>query len=170
MKKVRFFLLWLSLILIADTLAMRALAASVGPTGYTNSFTTQPVAADWSTFTITGAAADIGTPAQLDAAVELVPASSITTALTSDTANPPAAGAVAVWSSTGGYVQTRPTSVGAILMMCTLVNNIGTTAGSVTLSYDFAQVAPLLEEIDGHRVYYSLTGAAGSWTNIPALS
>src|SRR5207237_3972281 len=39
-----------------------------------------------------------------------------------------------------------------------------------TLSYDFSKAAVLAEEIDGHRAYYSLTGAAGSWTPIPEFS
>ena len=41
-------------------------AASVGPSGYTNAFTTQPVVADWSTVTFAGAAADATTAAQID--------------------------------------------------------------------------------------------------------
>ena len=54
--------------------------------------------------------------------------------------------------------------------MCTLVNNLGVDASSVTVSYDFASSTPVVEEIDGVRAYYSLTGAANSWTLIPSFS
>ncbi len=106
----------------------------------------------------------------MDAAVQLLSAASISTQLISDPGNPPGAGGVGTWSSTGFYVQTRPTSVAATLMMCTLVNNLGVEAIGVTVSYDFAMVAVLAEQVAGHRAYYSLTGAAGSWTLIPAFT
>ena len=50
--------------------------------------------------------------------------------------------------------------------MCTLVNDLGGNASGVTISYNFTTTIPVTEEILGHRVYYSLTGAAGTWTQV----
>src|SRR6185295_19382394 len=99
-----------------------------------------------------------------------VSATSVTAATLMDTGNPPALNGSAVWSSTGFYLQTRPTGNQATLLMCTLVNNIGFNAQSATISYDFAISTPATEEVDGVRAYYSLTGAPGSWTVIPNLT
>jgi hypothetical protein len=145
-------------------------AALVGEGGYTNAFGTQPVTADWSTATIAGTATEVATAAQLDASVQTVVAGSVSAQLSADAANPPGSGGNAVWSSSGGYLQTRPTSVRAALIMCTLVNNLGTDSIGVKLSYEFTEVAPVTEEVNGHRAYYSLSGAAGSWTVIPEFS
>src|SRR6185369_2148629 len=71
-------------------------------------------------------------------------------------------------SSTGLYLQTRPTGNAASLLMCTLVNNIGGDASAVTITYDFTKITAG-EEVDNLEVYYSLTGLAGSWTPIPAF-
>jgi len=147
-----------------------ALAALVGASGYTNDFSTQPPVADWSTYSISGASGDIATAAALDAAVQAVAASSITFQLGADAGNPPSANANASWSSTGFYVQTRPTGNGATLLMCSLVNNLGVEAIAVTISYNQLQTDAVTEEVPAHRAYYSLTGAAGSWTPIPQFS
>ena len=151
-------------------LAGGAHAASIGSTGYTNDFSTLPSAADWSYLNLAGAAANIGTAADLNTAVQAVTASSINTPIGSDPGDPPLLNGAALWSSVGLYLQTRPTGNNAILLMCTLVNNLGGNAASVTISYDFAKVAPAPEEIEGHQAYYSLTGAAGSWVPIPQFS
>jgi hypothetical protein len=145
-------------------------AALVGSGGYTNAFSSQPPAADWSTFSITGAAADLGSAAALENALQAVGAGSITAATGSDPGNPPAITATAVWSSTGLYLQTRATGNGATLLMCTLVNNLGADASAASISYDFARLEVLAEEAEGHRAYYSTSGATGSWIPIPAFS
>ncbi len=155
------------LILALGSLAPHAANVSGG---YTNSFTVQPAAGDWTAGSIAGGAGDIGSTAQMDSSIQSVTAAGISAQLNADVANPPGPGAVPVWSSAGGYIQSRPTSVGAQLILCTLVNNLGVDAIGLNLLYDFAEVAPLAEEVNGHRVYYSLTGGAGSWTAIPALS
>src|SRR5437763_129506 len=90
-------------------LAYGADAASVGPSGYTNAFGTQPAVADWSTFSIGGAAATLTTAAQLDAAAQAVATSSINVQLVADNNDPPAALSNATWCSSALYVQTRPT-------------------------------------------------------------
>ena len=161
-------ILWL-LILMFVTGGLHA--ASVGPTGYTNAFDTAvPGPGDWSTETISGGSGDVTTAAELDAAVQSLTASGIATQISSDTGNPPAADALATWSSTGHYLQTRPTGVKMAVLMATLVNDTGTNANLLNLNYDFTVATSVTEEIGGHRVYYSLTGAANSWQNVPALN
>lgn len=146
-------------------------AASVGPTGYTNAFNTAvPSPGDWSTESISGGSGDVTTAAELDAAVQSLTASGIATQISSDTGNPPAANALATWSSTGHYLQTRPTGVKMAVLIATLVNDTGTNADVLNLNYDFTVATSVTEEISGHRVYYSLTGAANSWQNVPALN
>ncbi len=168
MKKLTH-LVSLPLLLLAGFLATGAQAASVGSGGYTNDFLTQPGAADWSTFSIGTVNTDYSTAAGLDAGATNVLASSINTITTSDPADPPALIAgLAVWSSTGRYLQTRPTGNGATLLLCTLVNSLGVAASGVTISYDFAKPSAVAEEVEGHRAYYSLNGT--SWTVIPEFS
>jgi hypothetical protein len=162
---------WATLILALVCLASSARAASVGPGGYANSFAGLPAPGDWSTMTVAGGVSDVGNATDLDGAVQLLAASSITTQIASDAGNPPAAHALATWSSslTGQYLQTRPTGVKMCVLMATLVNNTGTNANRINVSYDFTMATSVAEEILGHRVYYSFTGAAGDWVNIPAL-
>ena len=146
-------------------------AASVGPSGYTNAFTTQPVVADWSTVTFAGAAADATTAAQIDTNVATLAAGAITNQLNASNASPPNATATAVWC-TNGYVQTRPTGVRLSVLMATLVNNTGTNANTLHVSYNYVtnRAALVAEEVQGLRVYYSLTGATNTWMPIAALS
>src|SRR6266516_859280 len=68
---------------LAVLLSVGCLAASVraGAVGYTNSFNTQPAAADWSTASIGSAAGNITTAAGLDAAVQGIAASGVTAPL-----------------------------------------------------------------------------------------
>ena len=153
----------------ALTALLPASAANVGSGGYTNGFTAQPNAADWSTLSLGGAAGDHTTTATFDPLVLAVTAASVNAQVGTDTANPPAANAAAIWTSGGNYVQTRPTGNAATLLMCTLVNTLGSDANSVTISYDFTR-ATTGEELNGHRAFYSLTGAANSWTLIPAFT
>jgi hypothetical protein len=145
-------------------------AAQVGSSGYTNAFSALPPAADWSTFSITGAAADLGNAATLESALQAVAAASINGPVINDPADPPAILGSAVWSSTGQYLQTRATGNGATLLMCTLVNNLGADASAATIGYSFAKVALVAEEVEGHRAYYSTNGASGSWIPIPAFA
>ena len=166
-KRLRLFLLWVSASVTLCGFGVKPHAASVGPNGYSADFSSRPAAADWSTRSITGTTGGIATPAALDAAVQGLAASSIASQLAAASADPPAANRSATWSSPSQAVQTRPTSVGATLLMCRLVNNLGIDAIGASVSYDFKQLAVTPEQVEGHRAYYSLTGAAGSWTVIP---
>ena len=153
-----------------SVLASRAWAASVGPAGYTNDFSSQPPAAHWSYLAVAGGSGDITTAAALNTAVQALTAAGITTQVVADSGNPPAMAGYATWSSTGGYLQTRPTGVKFIALMATFTNNTGVGQSSFQIGYTLSQQAVITEEINGHLVYYSLTGAANSWTNLPTLS
>ena len=145
-------------------------AASVGPGGYTNDFSTQPAAADWATASVAGLTSDITNAAGMDTAVATLTAAGITTQVVSNANNPPAGLATATWSSSGQYLQTRPSGNKFCILMAMLVNNTGSDTNAVTINYDFTAVQPTTEQIAGQQVYYSLTGTASNWVNIPALS
>ena len=142
----------------------------LGSVIYATDFSTQPTAAQWSFLSVAGANSDITNVAGLDTAVEVLSAASITNQVVADTNNPPNDSASAVWSSTGKYLQTRPTGNKFIALMATLTNNTGADISSWVLGYTFTQLAAVTEEIPGHRVYFSLTGATNSWTNVVGLS
>ncbi len=162
---------WAVVLVILTCLATGARAASVGPAGYTNAFnTTAPSPGDWSTETVPGDSGDVTIDTALDAAVQLLTASAITTPIPTDAGNPPPYNALATWSSSGQYLQTRPTAVQMAVLMATLVNNTGTNANAIDINYNFTRATTVTEEIRGHRVYYSFSGAAGTWQNIPALN
>jgi hypothetical protein len=161
-------LLCCSLILLL--FVSRASAAMVGGLGYTNSFNTQPPAADWATASIAGAGGDnyvVDTDVNAN-----ITATAVTVQAMSASGNPPTQSALAVWSS-NGYLQTRPTANRYTALMAKFVNNTGTNWTEITVSYLFtiAGSAGVPEESDkGTRVYYSLSGLANSWINIPALN
>ena len=100
---------WFPILIALGVLAGSANAASVTGSGYSTAFPSQPPAADWSSTSFGSSAGTITTPAGMDAAVQGFAAGSITTQLSADPGNPPAILANAVWSSSGLYVQTRPT-------------------------------------------------------------
>lgn len=153
-------------------------AISVGINGVGPlTFDTLPTVADgWSTITNTGASADIATAAALDTQVNTNVASAILTPLgSSTTTNGISAFAIARWNGALHVLQTPPTGVGYVSLLATLQNDSGAPISQITVSYDLGQdnatVAGIVptEEIPGHRVYFSLTGAAGSWTEVPGL-
>jgi hypothetical protein len=48
-------------------------------------------------------------------------------------------------------------------LRATLVNNTGSNANALDISYDFTNTTTVAEQVRGYRVYCSLSGAAGSW-------
>ena len=153
--------------IILPLLVGHAPGASVGPAGYSTNFTAQPAAADWATVFWGTSANAILNAASLNTAVQTNLAGGIAAQCVSTNANPPSA-ANGVWSTTG-YLQTRPTGNAYTLLKATFVNNTGTNATSISISYDFSAVSPLGEVVFGHLVYYSLTGLANSWSNLATL-
>jgi hypothetical protein len=152
-----------------------AYSASVTSAGYTNAFATQPAAVDFATRSIgiigSPGVAQIQNAMALDAAVQTNAASIITGQCASVTGNPPSASLAAVWASAGGYLQTRPGQYAATLLMATLVNESGSDATGARIGYTFTnRTATSLEQVVGHRVYYSLSDSTNSWLNIPGLS
>jgi hypothetical protein len=152
-------------------LGVHAPAAIVGPAGYTNGFGSQPAAADWATLSSAGAAADGYT---MDADVNAsITANGVVSQTILDSGNPPPGTNTAVWSSSGLYLQTRPTGNRYTALMGKFVNNTGTNATQITFSYvrTIAGSATLTEDSGkGTRAYYSLTGLANSWINIAGLN
>jgi len=143
------------------------------PLSVTQTFDALPAVADWSTLTVGGGAGTYVTAAALDTAVIAnTVASAVTTVLGSSGTQPPSQNGVARWNSAGFYLQTRPTGNDYLILMATLVNDSGNNQSTLNVSYDWAQRnnIPVNEDIPGHRVYYSLTGAAASWTLIPEFS
>ncbi|MGI8603909.1 MAG: hypothetical protein ACR2OZ_13050 [Verrucomicrobiales bacterium] len=71
------------------------------------------------------------------------------------------------WSDLNDNLETPPTGVAANVLMATLQNNTGLAAGTVAVNYDLAVAnTPAEDAIPGHRVYYSLTGAANDWVPV----
>jgi uncharacterized lipoprotein YmbA len=153
-------------------------AISVGPAGSgTLTFDTFPAAANgWTTLTNTGLSTDIQDAGALDATVQTNTASAITRQLgRSATVSPSiSSSAIARWNSTLHAIETVATGVGYIPLLATLRNDTGANQSSLTLSYDLNELnaanTTVVEEVPGHRVYWSLTGAAQSWNGIPELS
>jgi hypothetical protein len=170
MKRILVVVLFVLALLSADSLAPEARAALLGSGGYTNAFTTLPPATDWAGGSIGGAAGDVTTAGGIDTEVSAVNIATLTAAVTTGVNEPPDFNASATWAPTGLYLQTRSTGVRVTLLLLTLTNGLGGAANSVNLGYDYTKNPVATEEVDGQRAYFSLTGAAGSWTNIAAFS
>ena len=137
----------------------------VGPSGSgTLTFDTLPSVNQWSTLSVAGGAADVEGDAALDAAMSSIAASSISTALGTQAGS----GAIgnAYWRSGDQTLGTQPTGNKMTLLMATLQNNSGGTIDGLTVAYTLGVALTPGEAIKGHRVYWSKTGAAGSWTAV----
>src|SRR5262245_26571028 len=87
-------------------LACMAPAASVGPAGYTNDFSSRPLAADWATASRVGNSLDAyDSDADVNANVSAL---AVNAQVVASTANPPSQNGSATWSTNGLYLQTRP--------------------------------------------------------------
>jgi hypothetical protein len=78
---------------------------------------------------------------------------------------------MAVWSSSGLYLQLRPTGNRATALMGKFINNTGSNVTQVTVSYRLTIAAMGAVEESGHgtRVFFSLVGLLNSWTSVPSL-
>ena len=136
----------------------------------TETFTTLPPATSWSTFGLTGAGGDIAGNATADTRIQTLAAGTISGQLgTGATAGTVVTAAQSLWYS-NGFVGTPPTGTAGSVLLATLTNNTGSTISSLNFTYDLGlmngNVATPEAEFAGHRVYWSLTGAANSWNAI----
>ncbi len=150
--------------------ALHSPAANVGPTGYTNSFDALPAVGDWATSSRSGGVADV-----YDADVDVqtnIAATVVATAITSSASDPAAASLRAIWSSTGLYVQTRPTGNRYTALMGKFLNASGSNVAELVISYQltFASTTIAEEPGRGTHVYYSYTGQSNTWVNLPTLN
>jgi hypothetical protein len=118
----------------------------------------------------------------LDSAINLnanVSASGLTTQLGSTDTYPGTQANLGRWNSglntgtaNGGFLQFRPTGAAYVVSMVTVTNVSGLDIRNFQISYDYlaSTASTADEEIDGLRAYYSLSGTAGSWITLTALS
>ncbi|MFM1770661.1 MAG: hypothetical protein RJA22_3190 [Verrucomicrobiota bacterium] len=128
------------------------------------------VLSGWSTLSVAGGGTTVTTEAGMDAAINTIGAAAIATALGSSPTVPPSTAGIARWNSTLLAVQTRPTGNGYLFLMATVRNDSGADVSTISINYDLALQTAAVGELPGHLVYYSTTGAAGSWTRIPELT
>ncbi len=147
-------------------------AIAVGATGSAvQKFDAAPIATSWSTKTAwTGAPADVTDAAGMDLAVASLASTDVAVELGSSGTYPPSTNALARFNSKRSALQTNPTTgVMGCLLMATLQNTSGAAINQLEIAYDFVKPSAGTEELAGLRCYYSMTGAAGSWTAIPDL-
>ena len=78
---------------------------------------------------------------------------------------------VAVHHTNNTYIYTQPTGVPMAMIKSTLRNNSGSDVNAITVSYNYSIITtPVTDEAPGQRVFYSFTGAAGTWVLIPEFS
>ncbi|RYD23829.1 MAG: PEP-CTERM sorting domain-containing protein, partial [Verrucomicrobiaceae bacterium] len=150
----------------------------------TENFSSAPSASDWSTASMgTNSNGSVTTVAQMDTAVNSgiglgpPPATNNVSPFTSSTAtNAPAAASAygtslaARYNSAAGTLFTQPTNNFYTALMATVTNATGGMLTSLTLAYDLTVTkngSGSEGVLAGHRVYFSTTGLAGSWTNVP---
>ena len=146
--------------------------AAISLTGgtVTETFTTQPPATSWSTFTLTGAGGDITGNGTADTRIQTLASGTISGQLAIG-ASPSAVvnAGQSLWYS-NGFVATPPTATAGSVLLVTLTNNTGATINSLAITYGLtlnnANAATPEAEFAGHRIYWSLTGAVNSWNAI----
>jgi hypothetical protein len=169
-------------ILLSVAVAVACLAGdacaviSVGPSGTVGplTFDLQPTVADgWSTLGVGNWDGTFVGTSYLDAyVIAVTSAATVTTALGTSTTMPPSQNAMARWNKVGHWLQTRPVGNDYLILMATLQNDTAcaVSALSITEDWDQKNTRPVSEQIPGHRVFWSLSGNAGSWVLIPELS
>src|SRR6185436_6251144 len=97
---------------------------SVGAFGSAKwTFDAAPAATEWSTLSVGTGSGAVTTPAQLDAAVQLLAAGSITNVLPATATYPPAENSAARWNSNQQLLETRPAGNSFTVLMATLRND-----------------------------------------------
>jgi hypothetical protein len=156
------------LLLLAAVTQAHAISFNASQTTGVQAFGSTPPAADWSTVSISGSAGTLTTVAAVDNAAQALTAAGITTQLGTQTATP--TNAIAQRSSNLNLIYTAATGNNATALMATLQNDSGASVAAINIAYDYTRIGTAVEEAMGHRAFYSLTGAANSWTLISPLS
>ena len=171
-----------SLLGIACLASSAKAAISVGPDGAGPlTFDTAPGGGDFLSGYFGGTGASFADFGQVDAAVANLAAAVFTPdfVLGTSVTMPPSPFAYAFrHNTTGLFLQSRSTTMGAagsptaaaIVMMATLQNDSGSDQSGIVASYDLGVTDLVAGELPGHRVYFSLSGEAGSWQPILELS
>ena len=174
-QPMKTFLLLLTVTLAGLTTGRAAIPVGINGSGVLT-FNATPLATEFATGVLLGDGATYANAATLDAGVNNLAASSIVRAL-------PVSGTIPPTTFSGGFrhntnaaglwIQSRPTADGtnaASVLLATLQNTSGGTIGSVIVTFTMGTNSWVTGELPGFRVYYSLSGAPGNWTVIPALS
>jgi len=150
----------------------------LGPAGSgTISFSTYPnILEGWYTAFNGGVSADFTDTTGLDAAAQTNVGAAFTQQLgASATATPSISSSpIARWNSTLGVIETVPTGVGYVSLLAKLRNDSGADQSTLNIAYELNELnadgTTVMEEVPGHRVFYSLSGDAETWTLIPEFS
>jgi hypothetical protein len=132
--------------------------------------TSKPPTNGWSSATWGNNANLINDADALDTAVGTNEAAGIATLLPQSDTQPPSTAGLARYNYGGFFLQSRPTGNAYNILMATLRNDSGVDQPTLKMSYDFNLFSAANEQIVGWRVFYSLTGAAGSWNRIDFFS
>ncbi len=135
-------------------------------------FDSELLPSEWATTDFgTGAADTYDNPAEVDAGVQTLDATTIITALVRTNVVGTSRLGRHRTNGTTTYVYTQPTGVPISVIKATLRNNTGADVNALTVSYDYSVItAPVTDEAPGQRVFYSFTGAPASWQPIPEFS
>ena len=153
-------------------------AISVGPGGSTlETFNTTPAATEFATGVLVGGGGTYADIASLDAGANTVSAVNVVRTLPTSTTLPPSSfsgGFRHNNNASGLFLQSRPTTDStnaAGVLLATLQNDSGGDINNLTISYNFNTTPHnSADELPGFRVFWSATGAPGSWTLVPNLS
>jgi len=131
----------------------------------------------WSSRPIIGGSAAPNDITTMDTAAKTNEASNISAQIATDTVNPnptfDTSNQCFRWNSVAHYIESRPTGIAYGSLMLSLRNDSGADRSLVIIDYDFGTLFPTGSSqtedtgLAGLRCYYSLTGAAGTWTHIP---
>lgn len=139
--------------------------------GSTETFDAVPAVGSWASKAAAGGGDTVGTVGGL---LELVnseahSAASFTAPLGTTTTTATTSGVARV-NTARSQLEIGPTSIAATLVLATVSNNTGTEQPGFVLSYDLSKSNTTTTEQVPLEVFYSLTGAAGSWTRIQDLA
>jgi hypothetical protein len=125
----------------------------------------------FSTQSIVGAGNSINDVVALDTSVQTNEIANINLVLPQSNTQPPSTSGFARYNYGGFFLQLRTTGNAYAELLGTFRNDSGTDRSVIILGYDqgFAQSGGT-EQVPGLNVYYSLTGAAGTWHKLDGLS